>query len=48
MPPDPCRVEHDFLGAVQVPGDTLYGAQTQRALDNFPLSGNAPSATIRC
>ena len=39
MPPNPCRVEHDFLGAVQVPRDALYGAQTQRALDNFPLSG---------
>ena len=39
MSRNPCRVEHDFLGAVQVPRDALYGAQTQRALDNFPLSG---------
>jgi len=39
MPRNPFRVEHDFLGAVQVPRDALYGAQTQRALDNFPLSG---------
>ena len=35
----PCRVEHDFLGEVQVPRKALYGAQTQRALDNFPLAG---------
>lgn len=35
----PFRVEHDFLGAVQVPLEALYGAQTQRALDNFPVSG---------
>lgn len=39
MSPNPCRVEHDFLGAVQVPRDALFGAQTQRALENFPLSG---------
>lgn len=39
MSRNPCRVEHDFLGAVQVPRDALHGAQTQRALDNFPLSG---------
>ena len=39
MSRNPCRVEHDFLGAVQVPRDALFGAQTQRALENFPLSG---------
>ena len=39
MPSGPCRVEHDFLGEVQVPRKALYGAQTQRALDNFPLAG---------
>ena len=33
------RTEHDTLGDVQVPADALYGAQTQRALDNFPISG---------
>lgn len=32
------RTEHDTMGDVQVPGDALYGAQTQRALDNFLLS----------
>ena len=39
MSSGPWREEHDFLGAVQVPRDALFGAQTQRALDNFPLSG---------
>ena len=33
------RVEHDSLGEVAVPADALYGAQTQRAIDNFQLSG---------
>ena len=33
------RTEHDTMGEVQVPADALYGAQTQRAVDNFPLSG---------
>ncbi|HEX7010599.1 MAG TPA: lyase family protein, partial [Phycisphaeraceae bacterium] len=31
------RVETDLLGAVEVPAGALYGAQTQRALENFPL-----------
>ncbi len=31
------RLESDLLGTVQVPVDALFGAQTQRALDNFPL-----------
>ncbi|MCA9736109.1 MAG: class II fumarate hydratase, partial [Gemmatimonadetes bacterium] len=33
------RVERDSLGEVQVPADALYGAQTQRAVENFPISG---------
>jgi aspartate ammonia-lyase len=33
------RTEHDALGAVEVPGDVYWGAQTQRAVDNFPISG---------
>ncbi|MGH8665153.1 MAG: class II fumarate hydratase [Burkholderiales bacterium] len=33
------RVERDSLGEVAVPADALYGAQTQRAIDNFQLSG---------
>ena len=33
------RTEYDSLGEVSVPADALYGAQTQRAIDNFPVSG---------
>jgi fumarate hydratase class II len=33
------RIEKDSLGEVRVPKDALYGAQTQRAVDNFPVSG---------
>jgi len=34
----PHRVERDSMGEVQVPRDALFGAQTRRALDNFPIS----------
>jgi fumarate hydratase, class II len=33
------RTEHDSLGEVLVPADALWGAQTQRAVVNFPISG---------
>jgi fumarate hydratase class II len=33
------RVERDTMGEVAVPLDALYGSQTQRAVDNFPISG---------
>jgi fumarate hydratase, class II len=33
------RIEKDSLGEVRVPQTALYGAQTQRAVDNFPISG---------
>ncbi len=33
------RVEHDSMGEVQVPKDALWRAQTQRAVENFPISG---------
>ena len=33
------RIEQDSLGELQVPADALYGAQTQRAVQNFPVSG---------
>ena len=33
------RIERDSLGEVRVPADALYGAQTQRAYENFPISG---------
>ncbi|CAN5355337.1 class II fumarate hydratase [soil metagenome] len=33
------RIERDSMGELAVPADALYGAQTQRAVDNFPVSG---------
>ena len=36
------RTEKDSLGEVSVPEGVLYGAQTQRAVDNFPISGLKP------
>ncbi|QUM76682.1 class II fumarate hydratase [Moritella sp. 24] len=33
------RIERDSMGEVHVPTNALYGAQTQRAIDNFPVSG---------
>jgi fumarate hydratase class II len=36
------RIERDSLGEVHVPVNALYGAQTQRAVENFPISGLKP------
>lgn len=33
------RIEKDSLGEIRVPSSALYGAQTQRAVENFPISG---------
>jgi fumarate hydratase class II len=33
------RIERDSMGELKVPAGALYGAQTQRAIDNFPISG---------
>ena len=33
------RTEHDSMGELQVPGWAHWGAQTQRAVNNFPISG---------
>ncbi len=33
------RIEHDSMGEVRVPADALWRAQTQRAVENFPISG---------
>src|SRR5271169_3234109 len=42
------RVERDSMGALDVPADALWGAQTQRAIHNFPPSGlRMPRAFIR-
>ncbi|MBV0932615.1 class II fumarate hydratase [Marinobacterium weihaiense] len=45
MKPD-TRTEHDSLGPVDVPADALYGAQTQRAVDNFQISDLRLDATF--
>ncbi len=37
------RIEHDTMGEVRVPKDALYAAQTQRAVENFPISGRGLS-----
>ncbi|MFZ5847552.1 MAG: class II fumarate hydratase [Actinomycetota bacterium] len=34
------RIEHDSMGEVQVPAEALWRAQTQRAVENFPISGS--------
>jgi fumarate hydratase class II len=42
------RIEKDSMGEVRVPAAALYGAQTQRAVDNFPISGQPlPRPLIR-
>lgn len=39
MNPHPTRNEHDSMGEMKVPASALYGASTQRAVLNFPISG---------
>ena len=39
------RIEHDTMGEVRVPKDALYAAQTQRAVENFPISGKGLEPT---
>src|SRR5690348_5596233 len=40
------REEHDSLGNVKVPANALYGAQTFRALGNFPISGRVAHPSL--
>lgn len=41
------RIEHDSMGSLEVPENALYSAQTQRAINNFPVSGTTmPKAFI--
>ncbi len=40
------RVEHDSMGEVRVPAAALWGAQTQRAVENFPISGQRVEAAL--
>jgi fumarate hydratase class II len=45
---DAFRIEHDTMGEMRVPSDALYGAQTARAVENFPISRlRFPRAFIR-
>ncbi|MDO8944265.1 MAG: lyase family protein, partial [Desulfobacterales bacterium] len=42
------RTEHDTFGPIEVPADRLWGAQTQRSLQNFDISGERqPREIIR-
>lgn len=42
------RIEHDSMGELEVPADALWGASTQRAVENFPVSGRPmPRGFIR-
>jgi fumarate hydratase class II len=42
------RTEHDSMGSIQVPADAYYGASTQRAVGNFPISGQRiPPEVVR-
>ncbi|HEX7138950.1 MAG TPA: class II fumarate hydratase, partial [Vicinamibacterales bacterium] len=42
------RIERDSLGDVKVPADAYYGAQTARAVENFPISGLRAHADLIC
>jgi fumarate hydratase class II len=45
---DGFRIEHDSMGEMRIPSDALWGAQTQRAVENFPVSGRPmPRGFIR-
>jgi len=44
MPVTDFRIEHDTMGEVRVPASALYAAQTQRAVENFPISGTGLEA----
>src|SRR5579859_4035975 len=45
---DSHRTERDTMGEMRVPASALYGAQTARAIDNFPISGKRfPRSFIR-
>ncbi|MGH9298399.1 MAG: class II fumarate hydratase, partial [Acidimicrobiales bacterium] len=40
------RVEHDSMGEVKVPAEAKWGAQTQRAVENFPISGQRVETSL--
>jgi aspartate ammonia-lyase len=41
----PARIEHDFLGQMEIPETCYYGIQTLRAVDNFQITGITISST---
>src|SRR3954451_186382 len=43
---DTTRTEKDPLGPLEVPADAYYGVQTQRAINNFPISGRLPDYAL--
>jgi fumarate hydratase, class II len=48
MAPQDYRIEKDSMGELRVPADALWGAQTQRAVENFPISGRSmPTEFVR-
>jgi fumarate hydratase, class II len=48
MAPQDYRIEKDSMGELRVPADALWGAQTQRAVENFPISGRTmPTEFVR-
>ena len=40
------RIEHDFLGSLEVPAGAYWGIHTQRAIDNFNISGIKVNAIL--
>ncbi|HEY5039788.1 MAG TPA: lyase family protein, partial [bacterium] len=40
------RIEHDSIGDLKVPQEALYGVQTLRAVQNFPISGIKPHKVL--
>jgi len=46
MAPEKFRTEHDTMGEVLVPAEARWGAQTQRAVENFPVSGMTVEASL--
>ena len=40
------RIERDSMGEVRLPAQAYYGAQTQRAVENFPISGRPLPAEL--
>ncbi len=43
---DEYRIEHDSMGEMRVPADALWGAQTQRSHENFPIGGQTMPAEV--